>query len=84
VPCFAVPAEIALKVLRQDLERTLITATEDLLFARRAVQPKMLGHFAPAAALLWTGGCCASRFMGDRKLLQYAGQMGDALAEVLT
>jgi len=68
------------KALRRDLEQTLITATEDLLFTRRAVQPKMLAHFAPAAALLWTGRCCASPFVGNRRLLQFAGQMGDALA----
>jgi len=66
--------------LRRDLERTLITATEDLLSTRPPVQPKMLPHLAPAAALLWTGNCCTSGFIGDRKLLQYAGQMGDALA----
>ncbi len=71
-----------MNTLRRDLERTLMTATEDLLFTRRAVHPKTLAHFAPAAALLWKGDCCTSRFIAHRKLLQYAGQMGDALAAV--
>ena len=69
-----------MKTLRRDLEQTLITVTEDLLFTRRVVQPKMLAHFAPAAALSWTGRCCASRFVNDRRLLQFAGPMGDARA----
>ena len=69
-----------MKTLRRDLEHTLVTATEELLFTRRAAKPEALAHFGPAAALLWAGRCCPSPYAGERRLFQVAGQMGDALA----